>query len=292
METFMSELPLMIFTFCVLLGAGGYMASGIEHAVRRLPAGESLQDASVPNEKIDRRPVVYFLVIIVGFVAVFFHLASPVNAAFVLTGVGRSPLSNEVAVGMIFTVAALLYSFLKTTGRLRGAADRVCSIVLAILGVLFVAFTGAAYMMETIVTWNSPLNIIESVGLSLFAGAILAASLRVLLAAGFPSKAERTALLVAAVTGFVVGFGALGLHVSQAGGLHSGMVQGSALVQVVMVPFAVSVGAGLASLLVWLRMPSAGEAKKTLLIAVIVLIVISVFAARLVFYGLQLSVGF
>ena len=287
MEAIMSELPLAIFTSCALLGAGGFAALGIEQMLPRPLAGENPAGEPASSEKADKRPVVFLCIVLAGFV----HLAAPINAVFALLGVGRSPLSNEIAMGMAFTVAAALFCLLKLTGKLKGAADRAYSLALAVLGLLFAAFTGAAYLMGTIATWDTPLTIVESVGLSLFAGAVLSAALKALLGVGPFSKTERTALSAVAAVGFVVGFGALGLHVTQTGSLHSSMIQGSALAQSAMAPLIVSALAGLASLLACLRTRAGEKAKKAPSIAALVLVAASVFAARLVFYGIQLSVG-
>ena len=291
MESIVSELPLAIFTACVLLGAGGYAAWGIECAVQRPQGGEHPQGGDASEAKTDKRPIIFLCIVLVGFVAAFFHLASPTNAAFALTGIGRSPMSNEIAAGLVFTVAAALYCFLAMTGRLKESADRAYSIALAVLGLLFAVFTGAAYMMDTIVTWSTPLSAIESAGLSLLAGAVLSLAFKALLGGAPLSKAAHTALLVTAAAGLVIGFGALGLHVFQTGQLHSSMVQGSALAQGATVPLIASAAAGLASLLLCLPTAGGKATKKVLPFIALVLIVLSVFAARLVFYGIQLSVG-
>ncbi len=291
MESIMSEFPLAIFTACVLLGTGGYVALGITAAMRHPDAAECPRGDVGSNRVSDKAPLVFLAVVLIGFVAAFFHLASPMHAIFALTGIGRSPMTNEIAVGVVFAGAAALYCILKMTGKLKGDAERTGAIILAVLGPVFAAFTGAAYLMGTIATWGTPLSIVESVGLSLLAGPVMLMALNVLLSWHSPSKAERAALLTAAVAGAVIGFGALGAHVFQSSGLHSSMVQGSSLVQGIMAPLAVSIIFGAASLVLCWRTSGNGAARKAYSVTALILVVISVFAARFVFYGLQLSVG-
>ena len=89
----------------------------------------------------------------VGLVASSTHLGTPSNALYVLTGVGRSPLSNEVVCTILFlatTGAFWLYSF--------SASSRAWLLCLgeaavAALGLLCVGGISLAYNQDTIVTW-------------------------------------------------------------------------------------------------------------------------------------------
>ncbi len=291
MEAIMSELPLAIFTTCVLLGTGGFAALGATNAPRRAETAEISQRSSGPSWKENGLPLAFLAIIVVGFVAAFFHLASPLHAVFALVGVGRSPLSNEIAAGVIFTGAAALYCIFALKGKLTGRAKRACSIGLGLMGLVFAGFTGAAYLMDTIVTWGTPLSIVESVGLSLFVGTVVLSAFKVLFGGQALSKAERKALLVVAVAGFIIGFGTLGLHVFQTGGLHSSMVRGSSLVHEAITLLVSSAVMGLVSLLLCRLSPDDATMRRGVSAAALVLVVASAFVARLVFYSIQLSVG-
>ena len=241
--------------------------------------------------KDDKRPFIFLLIVLAGFVAAFFHLAAPIHAVFAFVGIGRSPMSNEIAMGVAFAGAAALYCLLKMTGKLKPSADRGYSIVLAVLGLLFAGFTGAAYMMDTIATWDTPLSVIESVGLSLLAGVVLAVALKGLDGSGSFATSERSILVLAAIVGLVVGFGALTLHVFHAGELHSSLTQGSALAQDALTPLVAAASVGSIALIACVRISKDSKRMAVLPIAALVCIAASVFAARLVFYGIQLSVG-
>ncbi len=309
MESIMSELPLMLFTSCVLLGAGGFTAKGIAALAGDAPgeggeiAGEAGSDApagscdapaisraarSLPGK--DAATLICLAVVIVGFIAAFFHLANPLHAVFALTGIGRSPMSNEIAVGSVFTGAACVYCVLAMTGNLKRGAQKACSVALGVLGLVFAAFTGAAYMMDTIVTWATPLNIVESAGISLLAGSALFGALKVITGGEALSLKASRALFATAAIGAVVGLGALCAHALQAASLHSGLVAGATLVQAALVPLAVAVVAGLCALALSRRVLFDKEAKAEAALLIVV-VVVAVLAARIVFYSLQLSVG-
>lgn len=290
METFVSELPLAIFTLCVLLGAGAFVVQGaavlVGDSYGKGDVAQSVSDQMAGN----KTSLICLLVVVVGFVAAFFHLANPLHAVFTLTGLGSSPLSSEILMGGIFVIAAAVYCLLGAKGKMSLAARKVYGAVLAILGLLFVAFTGAAYMMNTIITWDTPLSVIESVGIALLAGAVVYESLEVLQGVTASSRARRMMVFAIMSVGAVVGFSALGVHVFQAGLLHSGLTNGVVVVQGVMPPLVVFFIAGLIAWgLGWYLLfhrASRGHA-----VAALVCIVIAAFAARMVFYGLQLSVG-
>lgn len=94
---------------------------------------------------------------LVGLVASATHLGTPANALYVLTGVGRSPLSNEVACSVAFLVLCglhWLYSF-----SLHGHRwlQRLWCVAVAASGVAAVASIALAYSQPTIVGWAHPL---------------------------------------------------------------------------------------------------------------------------------------
>ena len=145
--------------------------------------------------------VIPLLVSMVGLVASATHLGTPANALYVLTGVGRSPLSNEVACTVAFlTPGGLhwLYSFsLHVHRRLQQAW---CAAVAA-SGVAAVASIGFAYSAPTIVAW-SHWSVPPALGFSAVGGAPLIA--------GFTARAARVDVR-AALTWLLFGCGLAGL---------------------------------------------------------------------------------
>ena len=162
MEAAFAELPLALFTTLAPAGAGAFIALACAFF-----AG-SFTDEQM--KKIDRMTLIPFVVVLVGFACSFAHLASPMNAINVFAGVGSSPLSNEIVAGSIFVVVALVYVVVALTGKLQGGARKGFAAAVAVLAVVFACFTGMAYMMETIASWNSPLVVVQLLGFALLGG--------------------------------------------------------------------------------------------------------------------------
>lgn len=280
----MSELPLSLFTTLAPMGAGAFIVLAAAFCTTKF-SDEQLR-------KIDRMTVVPLAVVLVGFVCSFFHLTAPMNAVGVFGGIGASPLSNEVLVGVIFTVLALVYVIVALAGKLKGAARAGFAAVVAVAAVVFACFTGLAYMMNTIVSWDSPLVPVQIVGFALTGGTALGTL--VLGLAGALSDALKgafkTVALALAVLGVLMAAGGFCGQVMGVNEMASPSADGADLVAGVMVPLAAAVvclvAAALANIAALL-----GKSPVALSLAATVLAVAGIFVARLVFYAVQLSVG-
>lgn len=92
----------------------------------------------------------------VGLVAAAAHLGTPANALYVFSGVGRSPLSNEVACAVLFLVVCgvnWLLSFMRGESL---PLKRLFAVLIIALGLVFLASIALAYDVESISTWSSP----------------------------------------------------------------------------------------------------------------------------------------
>ena len=167
MEAAFAELPLALFTTLAPAGAGAFVALACAFFAA------SFTDEQL--KKIDRMTLIPFVVVLVGFVCSFAHLASPLNAVNALNGFGSSPLTNEIVMGSVFVVVALAYLIVALTGKLKGAARKGFAAVVAVFAVVFACFTGFAYMMDTIASWNSPLLPLSIIGFCLGGGSAFAA---------------------------------------------------------------------------------------------------------------------
>lgn len=95
------------------------------------------------------------IVAMVGLVASATHLGNPSNALYVLMGVGRSPLSNEVFAAVVFFALAgsfWLYSF---TLKRRRVFETVWLVLIIVAGAAAITGIALAYSVDTIVTWDS-----------------------------------------------------------------------------------------------------------------------------------------
>ena len=280
----MAELPLALFTTLAPIGAGAFVALAVAFFTTKF-SDEQLR-------KIDRMTAIPVVALVAGFICAFFHLASPMHAFGVFAGVGASPLSNELLAGVVFAVLAIVYWIVALAGKLGEGARKGFAVVVAVMAVVFACFTGAAYMMETIASWNTPMVPVAVLGFSLLGGVSL--GVLVLALSGALEDAAKGGFKMAALAVLVVGLvlGVVGLlvQVMSVSGMGNALVDGADLVAAASAPMWIGVVCmvvAAAAAFMALR-----NSKSTALAAAApVLAVVGVFAARLAFYAVQLSVG-
>lgn len=280
----MAELPLALFTTLAPIGAGAFIALAVAFFTTKF-SDEQLK-------KIDRMTTIPVVVLVAGFICAFFHLASPMHTFGVFAGLGASPLSNELLAGVVFAVLAIVYWIVALAGKLGEGARKGFSAVVAVMAVVFACFTGAAYMMETIVSWNTPMVPVAVLGFSLLGGVSL--GVLVLALSGALEDAAKGGFKMAALAVLVVGLvlGVVGLlvQVMSVSGMGNALVDGADLVTAASAPMWIGVVCmvvAAAAAFMALR-----NSKSTALAAAApVLAIVGVFAARLAFYAVQLSVG-
>ena len=280
----MAELPLALFTTLAPIGAGAFVALAVAFFTTKF-SDEQLK-------KIDRMTTIPVVVLVAGFICAFFHLASPMHAFGVFAGLGASPLSNELLAGVVFAVLAIVYWIVALAGKLGEGARKGFAAVVAVMAVVFACFTGAAYMMETIASWNTPMVPVAVLGFSLLGGVSL--GVLVLALSGALEDAAKGGFKMAApvvlVVGLVLGVAGLLVQVMSVSGMGNALVDGADLVAAASAPMWIGVVCmvvAAAAAFMALR-----NSKSTALaVAAPVLAIVGVFAARLAFYAVQLSVG-
>lgn len=280
----MAELPLALFTTLAPIGAGAFIALAVAFFTTKF-SDEQLK-------KIDRMTTIPVVVLVAGFICAFFHLASPMHAFGVFAGLGASPLSNELLAGVVFAVLAIVYWIVALAGKLGEGARKGFAAVVAVMAVVFACFTGAAYMMETIASWNTPMVPVAALGFSLLGGVSL--GVLVLALSGALADAAnggfKMAALAVLVVGLVLGIAGLMVQVMSVSGMGNALVDGADLVAAASAPMwigVVCIVVAAAAAFMALR-----NSKSTALAAAApVLAIVGVFAARLAFYAVQLSVG-
>jgi anaerobic dimethyl sulfoxide reductase subunit C (anchor subunit)/Tat-targeted selenate reductase subunit YnfH len=276
METAFAELPLAVFTTLAPLGAGAFIALAVAFSANEY------DEATL--KRIDRLTWVPLIAVIVGFIASALHTADPSHGMFALNGLGHSPLTNEICVGGVFVVVALVYAIMASRGKL-GGGRKAFSLVTGILGLVFALFVGLAYHVPTIASWSTPLVPIEVLGFALLGGSAFAA----LALSGHEGKAAG-ALRVLALVGAAVAVIAQVAHLAMVSGAGNAVVSGAQLTGAAM-GWAV---AGLVLVAVaCFELVRGYKAGMTSAVAVraIVESCVGVFMLRLVFYALFLSVG-
>lgn len=280
----MAELPLTLFTTLAPIGAGAFIALAVAFFTTKF-SDEQLK-------KIDRMTTIPVVVLVAGFICAFFHLASPMHAFGVFAGLGASPLSNELLAGVVFAVLAIVYWIVALAGKLGEGARKGFAAVVAVMAIVFACFTGAAYMMETIVSWNTPMVPVAVLGFSLMGGVCL--GVLVLALSGALEDAAKGGFKMAAlavlVVGLVLGVAGLLVQVMSVSGMGNALVDGADLVAAASAPMWIGVVCMVvAAAAVFMSLRSS---KSTALAAAApVLAIVGVFAARLAFYAVQLSVG-
>ncbi len=280
----MAEMPLALFTTLAPIGAGAFIALAVAFFTTKF-SDEQLK-------KIDRMTTIPVVVLVAGFICAFFHLANPMHAFGVFAGVGSSPLSNELVAGVVFAVLAIVYWIVALAGKLGEGARKGFAAVVAVVAVVFACFTGAAYMMDTIASWNTPMVPVAMLGFSLLGGVCL--GVLVLALAGALEDAAKGGFKMAAlavlVIGLVLGVAGLLVQVMGVSGMSNALVDGADLVAAATAPLWIGVVCMVvAAVAAFMALRNAKSA--ALAAAAPVLAVVGVFAARLAFYAVQLSVG-
>ena len=280
----MAELPLALFTTLAPIGAGAFIALAVAFFTTKF-SDEQLR-------KIDRMTTIPVVVLVAGFICAFFHLASPMHAFGVFAGLGASPLSNELLAGVVFAVLAIVYWIVALAGKLGEGARKGFAAVVAVMAIVFACFTGAAYMMETIASWNTPMVPVAVLGFSLLGGVSL--GVLVLALSGALEDAAKGGFKMAALAVLVIGLvlGVVGLlvQVMNVSGMSNALVDGADLVAAASTPMWIGVVCMVVAAVA--AFMSLRNSKSTALAAAApVLAIVGVFAARLAFYAVQLSVG-
>ena len=147
METALNEISLVLFTTIAPAGVVGYLVM----AAAIMRAGDEARANAIGHYL-----VVPLVLAISGLIASATHLGTPANALYVLSGIGRSPLSNEVVAAVAFLALGGIYwivSFRDDLSRTFRIAWLGATVV---AGLAFVGFIGVAYSVPSVPTWNLP----------------------------------------------------------------------------------------------------------------------------------------
>jgi len=211
----------------------------------------------------------------------------------VFSGIGRSPLSNEVLFAVAFLVIGGSYWMVSFKDRFPQAALRLWLCVACVAGLLFIVMTSLAYSVVTVPTWDTwftPVNLCFS---ALFAGPFLA-----LLVLGVADcRLPRFSFVLAGIAclALAVGSALLFMHNGSLGGIANNVVSAAELVPdyFLMICAHVVLGAAGALLaLLSLRKGASRQGAIALLTAASVIAAVAVFIPRTAFYAMHMTVGF
>lgn len=278
-------MSLAVFTTVAPAGAVAFicMAIALIRSVR----------SDKPAARLDRYLAIPIAATLVGFIVSATHLGTPANALHVFSGVGRSPLSNEVVAAVAFLIIAGSYWMMAFKDGIPRALARVWLVVASVAGVAFLAMTSLAYAVDTVPTWDSPFTPVNLVLSALFAGppmALFAAT-----CAGYRSRAFSLALSAFSAVALVAGMAALCAHAASLGAVAN--YETSALALVPCYPAAICVHAVLGVLsvaccFVSARAACSARTECVLRVCACVLALLASFSTRIAFYLMYMTVGF
>lgn len=280
MELAFSEMPLALFTTFASMGAGAFVML----AVALLAA--KFDDEQL--KKLDKMSFIPLVFVVVGFISAFFHLANPMNAFGVFAGIGSSPMSNEIVAGIAFVAFAVVYCVLATMGKLTEGSRKGFAAAVAMLAIVFAVLMGAAYMIDTIPSWNTALAPVQMLGFAFAGGAALGVLMLAL--SGAADGKLKTIALVVSVAGVVLGAGALAAQAANVAGLSNALVVGADLAGAAAMCIAVAIVALIAACICTM-LAFGGKNAMVMATVALVLAFVGILAARLAFYAMQISVG-
>ena len=273
-----TEAPLAIFTTLAPMGACAFI-------VLALAFSRNSYDEE-QTARIDKMTIIPLAFMVVGFIAAFFHLANPLAAMGAIAGLGRAPLTNEVAVAVATMVVGIVYWLAARAGKLEGGARKGFLVLLAVMSVVMAMFCGFAYTLQTVPSWNTPWTVVQMIGYGLLGGsAVGALTLR---AAGVELLGKE--VFAQGVVGLVVALVGFGGQIAAAGSMSN--IWGTAASQVPMIWILFAVLAVCAVAVVLIERQGGQKPLAVSMASVACcLAAVGIFLARIGFYGLYMGVA-
>lgn len=281
MQTALMETPLALFTTFCSIGAGAFIAMAVAFFTKTFD-----EERLKRLDKITTIPIAF---IIIGFIAAFFHLASPLHAFNVFNNIGASPLSNELMVGCIFAVVAIVYWVIGLAGKL-GSMRKAFSTIVAIVGIVFTVFMGLAYGIDTVPTWNNFFVPLSMFGFTLTGGVALGTCIFDLSREEADLKTLNSRESIVAIVGLIIAIISIIGQVVIAQGMSNGLESGSDVVGECVIWVIVSIILLIASVAM-IAIPALRAKGITTSVLAVVFAFAGILIARYVFYALYLSSG-
>ena len=281
----MHELPLALFTTIAPIGAGAFVALFVAFLKG------TFTDAQL--KAVDKCSIVPIVIALVGMACSVPHLTNANNAVNVLNTIGASPLANEMTAFGVFLVLACLYWIIGVAGGLKNRGFRLlCAGIVAVAALVFAVFVGMAYALPTQPVWNTLWTPVQILGIELFGGVV--AAMIVIVKAGADQGVEDgadNALAAIAIVGFVLACLATCVI------WYMGSAAASPVIDVAanagsLIPFLVLfIVFGVIGCVCAFMFAKIGSMSLIGWISLLV-IILACFCARLVFYGMQIGIGF
>ena len=214
------EITLVVFT---ALAPSGILACVICALALMAPKHVGPQFDEGARTRLSHLLALPLAVSMVGLVASASHLGTPSNALYVLSGIGRSPLSNEVACCVLFTAFTGLYWLYSFSAKQLPWLCRIWRFAIVLTGLAAVVSISLAYGAETILTW-SHWSVPVSLCCSALGGAPLLALVTARLAKADVASTAAKRLLACGIVGALACAAACLCWWDWAGGAHNAVV--------------------------------------------------------------------
>ena len=165
MEVALREITLVLFTTLAPCGAISFVLGSIVLLFFKLQPATAI--------RFTQFLILPLLISILGLIASATHLGSPSNALYAFGGIGRSPLSNEVAAAVVFLFISGTYWLASFSNRVPKLAERIWLIAASLSALVFIHFVAFAYATHTIITWDTLYSVVILWTLALTGGALL-----------------------------------------------------------------------------------------------------------------------
>lgn len=165
MDTVRSSWPLLVFTTIAPLAAGAWALVAALALFDVFPGAAALT--------VGGFGLLLCLLFAASLACSVLHLGRPTKAFRALRRLGNSSVSNEVFVGGLFAMLALIYVVVAEGLMAAGDVWKMLLGLIAGCAVVFVLFQCLAYRMRTVPTWNSPAFALEFAAIALLGGVCL-----------------------------------------------------------------------------------------------------------------------
>ena len=297
------EWALLIFTILGQTAAGTFLVLLIVRTFIKGKAGVEQAD------KLTIFPLYIVVpVMALALLSSLFHLGSPLNIVKAVPNLTSSWLSREVVISVVFTVLAVLYTFMYWRKIGSEQAKTILGWITALVGVFQVYGMGMVYMIRTQPAWNTLATPVSFFTTALLLGVLtVAAGLIVSHSRLSKAPAKQTELLRGVLQGLALAsiillgieFLVLPLYMAYLSSLGIAAVQtlnlmtgsfGSTLALRLILVF---IGAGLLAAYLYRNasIPGKESTFSTLIYSALALVLVSEVMGRFIFYATHVNIG-
>ncbi len=147
---------LVIFTICAQMAVGSFIILGVVHFFVERKSG--LQEA---DRMSDRALLAIGPVLVLGTLASFLHLGSPINGWRAISNIDSSWLSREILFNVLFMGAGAVFAVMQWRKLSTATIRNAIAVVAALIGVVLVVSMSQVYMIRTVPAWDTVATVLS-----------------------------------------------------------------------------------------------------------------------------------